>query len=72
MPKTYNRFAGRSLERLAAPNDGIFAFSMTLLVLDIPMPPLFSVHNEGGLASALAALFPRVVTWLTSLMTLPG
>jgi len=34
MPTSYNQIAGQSLERLAAPSDGIFAVAMTLLVLD--------------------------------------
>jgi uncharacterized membrane protein len=32
MKTVYNRIAGRSLERLSALSDGLFAFAMTLLV----------------------------------------
>ena len=38
MANAYNAIQGRSLERLAALSDGIFAVAMTLLVLDIHIP----------------------------------
>ena len=38
MPISYHRFAGSSLDRLAALSDGVFAVAMTLLVLGL-MPP---------------------------------
>ena len=34
----YNQIAGGNLERLAALSDGLFAFGMTLLVLDLKLP----------------------------------
>jgi hypothetical protein len=44
----YNRIQGRSLERLAALSDGIFAVAMTLLVLDLHIPTAAQVHGEGS------------------------
>lgn len=38
MPISYHRFAGSSLDRLAALSDGVFAVAMTLLVLDLKAP----------------------------------
>ena len=38
MSTSYHRFAGSSLDRLAALRDGVFAVAMTLLVLDLKAP----------------------------------
>ena len=70
MAKYYSEFAGRSLERLAALSDGIFAFSMTLLLLDLHTPLKEAIHSEQDLAAGLVKLYPSVVTWLMSMMTL--
>ena len=70
MPKLYTEFAGRSLDRLSALSDGIFAFSMTLLVLDIHVPSREAVHSGEELAAALIEILPSFTTWLMSLMIL--
>jgi len=70
MTSGYNRIAGQSVERLAALSDGIFAFAMTVLVLDLRVPALEVVHNERDLWHALAALSPRLIMYLMSFMTL--
>jgi uncharacterized membrane protein len=69
MPSLYNRVAGQSVERLAALSDGIFAVSMTLLVLDLRVPASEAVHSEHDLWHALFALSPRLVIFLMSVMT---
>ena len=70
MTTHYNRIAGRSLDRLSGLSDGVFAFAMTLLVLDLKPPPFASIHSERDLIGALVALTPRIVTWLMSFLTL--
>lgn len=70
MEKTYNQIAGGNLSRLESISDGIFAFSMTLLIAEIHVPTADSVHDEHGLWQALVPLFPRVLTWLMSFLTL--
>ncbi|HLW92630.1 MAG TPA: TMEM175 family protein [Roseiarcus sp.] len=66
----YNRFAAQDLGRIAALSDGIFAFAMTVLVLEIHIPESVDIHSEAELWRGLAALGPRIVTWLASLLTL--
>jgi uncharacterized membrane protein len=67
----YNRIAGRNLDRLAALSDGIFAVSMTLLVLDLHVPELASGAGEADLWSALVNMVaPRILPYLMSFLTL--
>jgi uncharacterized membrane protein len=66
----YNQIAGRSVDRLAALSDGVFAFAMTLLVLDLRVPAIELVHSEHDLWRSLAALAPNLLTYLMSFMTL--
>jgi uncharacterized membrane protein len=70
MVNLYNRVQGRSLERLAALSDGIFAVAMTLLVLDLHIPAAAQVHGERELLMALAALAPQWVAYGMSFLTL--
>jgi uncharacterized membrane protein len=70
MEAHYNRFAAQDLGRISALSDGIFAFAMTVLVLEIHIPESVDIHTEAELWTGLAALGPRIVTWLLSLMTL--
>ncbi|HVA32633.1 MAG TPA: TMEM175 family protein [Candidatus Baltobacteraceae bacterium] len=67
---SYNEIAGRSVERLGALSDGVFAFAMTLLVLDLRVPIAGSIHGERDLWHALGALAPNLVTYLLSFTTL--
>jgi uncharacterized membrane protein len=70
MTNLYNRIQGRSLERLAALSDGIFAVAMTLLVLDLHLPTAAQVHSERELLGALGALGPQWLAYLMSFLTL--
>jgi len=70
MPNLYNRIQGRSLERLAALSDGIFAVAMTLLVLDLHIPTAAQAHSEGELIAALGALAPQWIAYGMSFLTL--
>jgi len=69
MHSVYNRVAGQSVERLAALSGGIFAVAMTLLVLDLRVPANDAVHAERDLWHILAALSPRLLIFLMSVMT---
>jgi uncharacterized membrane protein len=70
MPTLYNRIQGRSLDRLSALSDGIFAVAMTLLVLDLHIPSAAQMHSERELFAALGALGPQWVAYAMSFLTL--
>lgn len=70
METTYNRLAGQNVERLSALSDGVFAFAMTLLAVDLHTPVSAAIHGEGKLWEALAALGPQIVSYLMSFITL--
>jgi uncharacterized membrane protein len=69
MHSLYNQVAGKSVERLSALSDGIFAVSMTLLVLDLRVPAAEAIHSESDLWQALVVLSPRILIFLMSVMT---
>lgn len=66
----YNEIAGRNADRLAAISDGVFAFAMTLLVLDLRAPASALVHSDRDLLHALVAITPNLLTYFMSFMTL--
>ena len=70
MGTNYNQIAGRSVERLAALSDGLFAVAMTVLVLDLRVPATDAVRSEHDLWRGLVALSPRLIVYLMSFLTL--
>ena len=68
--RRFNEFAGTNLDRLAGISDGIFAVSMTLLVLGLSVPALRAGSTEGDLWHALLGLGPNVLVYAMSFMTL--
>ncbi len=70
MGKVYNEVAGRDLGRPAALSDGIFAFAMTLLVLNLRVPAVAAIHSEGELGHALLRLGPHLLTCVMTFLTL--
>ena len=70
MVTLYNKIANQSPERLAALSDGVFAFALTLLVLDLRLPEAAGIHSEGELWHALTLLTPSIVMYLMSFLTL--
>ena len=70
MPTLYNRIANQNLDRLSALSDGVFAFAMTVLVLDLAVPAAADIHTEHDLWHALARLAPSVLMYAMGFLTL--
>jgi uncharacterized membrane protein len=81
MTTSYHRFAGSSLDRLAALSDGVFAVAMTLLVLDLKAPSVpkraqYPIWSGGGgsehalLHGLVHNVAPRLLPYAMSFLTL--
>jgi uncharacterized membrane protein len=60
----------RGPERLEAFSDGVFAIAITLLVLEIRVPPAQDLDISAHLLSALGALWPSYLGYLVSFATI--
>ena len=69
-PRRYNDLAGTSLNRLAGISDGIFAVSMTLLVLGLAVPTFSSSASDADLWRELLRLGPSFLVYTMSFLTL--
>lgn len=52
--------------RIEAFSDGVFAIAITLLILEIKVPPHSSIHSVAGLWKALIELWPSYFAFLLS------
>jgi len=59
-----------STTRLEAFSDGVFAIAITLLVLEIRLPPEAEVAHAGGLARTLLTLWPSYAGYAVSFVTI--
>ena len=56
----------KSLARIEMFSDGVFAIAITLLILEIKVPPLSSVHSASDLVNALVRLWPSYFAFFYS------
>jgi len=52
--------------RLRSLSDGVFTIAMTLLVLNLKLPPLGSSADQNVVSAALVEQLPRFVSWILS------
>lgn len=57
-----------SKSRVEALSDGVFAIIITVLVLEIKVPPVEDDQSVAGLAHALEYLLPKVLSWIMSFL----
>src|SRR6186997_400192 len=58
--------ASKSLARLEMFSDGVFAIAITLLILEIKVPPIDSIHSVNDLTKALFHLWPSFFAFIYS------
>ena len=58
----------QSLDRLIFFSDAVFAIAMTLLVVEVKLPPLAEPVSESALAQALVDLVPQYIGFLVSFL----
>ena len=56
----------KSLARLEMFSDGVFAIAITLLILEIRVPPIDSIHSVNDLVNALVHLWPSFFAFIYS------
>jgi len=61
---------GLSTVRIQGLSDGVFAFAMTLLILDIKVPQIAAAMVSSQLAHLLVALWPKILSYVTSFLIL--
>lgn len=66
----YNIFAGKNIQRIETLSDGVFAIAMTILVLELSIPFLETVHTEGDLWLQLISIAPKLLVYFMSFITL--
>jgi uncharacterized membrane protein len=62
--------AGFSKHRIEALTDGIYAVAMTLLVIELKLPPASTLVDQGDFLNAAAALIPKFRSWIISFYVL--
>ena len=53
-------------QRIEALSDGLYAIALTLLVLELKLPPIGHAASNADLLHALQDLLPKVLTWFLS------
>lgn len=61
---------GLSKHRIEALTDGIYAVAMTLLVIELKLPPHDSIATQVDLINAVGNLLPKFIAWLISFLVL--
>ena len=65
----YNKIAGKSTSRLEAISDGVFAVALTLLVLDVRVPMVDTIHTDADLIKSFIPIIPKLLIYFLSFMT---
>lgn len=67
---SYNKIAGRRLQRIEALSDGVFSIAMTFLVFNLKDPLSGVAASDEQLLTSFGAILPNLLAFLLSFMTL--
>lgn len=62
--------AGLSTQRIEAFSDGVFAIALTLLILEVKVPPLASMKDEAALQTYLIKQWPTYLSYVLSVVVI--
>ena len=69
MSLNYNKISGQDTGRIIAISDGVFGVALTLLVLEIRVPVLETIHSESELIEVFFTLKEKFLVYLLAFMT---
>jgi len=62
--------AGLPTQRIEAFSDGVFAIALTLLILEVKIPPLASIANDTALQTFLIKQWPTYLSYVLSVIVI--
>lgn len=68
LPDDLDAEPGQGLDRLISLSDGIYAFAMTLLAVNIGLPALTEKATDAQLTEAVLALLPQFIVFVSSFL----
>ena len=66
--KNFDPYHRQKVQRIEALSDGVFAITMTLLILEVRLPVGELIHSEKDMWAAMLQLLPKIVTYMMTFL----